>query len=82
MATQVLQGKVTYIGLIVTLIATIVQLFGGEITGEDQVALTNAITIIVQFAGLGIAYFGRWRAKRREDENICKPDTNSTNPSA
>jgi uncharacterized membrane protein len=65
MSQQILQGKITYSGLVIALVPQILNLCGIELSSEEQASLIN---VIITLAGIGIAIYGKWRASKREKE--------------
>ncbi len=59
-----LEGKKTYIGLTVALLAGIVSHFGVDVTAADQASVAGFVAQAFQVAGLVMAYYGRYKAKK------------------
>lgn len=57
-----LQGKKTYIGLVIILLSFLLGKYGIVITGEDQAMLMTVLSGLGEGIGLLIAAYGRWRA--------------------
>ena len=68
--TQLLQGKLTYAGIVITAIGALGRLFGLHLPTEEaqgMVALTAANwDTIAEFGGLATAAYGRLRINRRK----------------
>lgn len=60
-----LQGKKTYIGIVIAFISYLLAQFGGyTISADDQSSLLEIINAIIGFAGALIAIYGRVQASK------------------
>jgi hypothetical protein len=60
-----LQGKKTYVGIVIAFISYLLAQFGGlTISAEDQNSVLEIINAIIGFAGTLIAIYGRVQASK------------------
>jgi hypothetical protein len=78
---DLLLGKKTYIGIIITVLGMILGRYGIQLTGDDQATLIDGTSKLLEVLGPLIAWYGKWAASKRAKKDVaialatpCPPD--------